>query len=125
MKYIKIPAPVLLTDPLTDLPMRFPHPESGEMLIKNISFQEFMFQSVLSDEKHFGGNLDLIEQCMKIRTAIREAVKGNGILELEDADYKLFLEAIRHPSKGYQPAVVCQCLVFTEAVKNAASAALN
>ena len=120
MKYINVPKPVVLSNTLTNEPLKF-QDENGNVLTKEISFAEFMFQSVLNDENHFGKNMDQIESCLKIRTQIRLATgkDGNGIVALEDGDYKLLLEALKTPTKPFIPDVVCQCYDFISAVKEA------
>lgn len=120
MKVITVPEAVKLVDPMTDKPMKFVDPDTGRNEEKTLSFKEFMMNSVMNDDKHFGGNLDSIETCFRIRNKIRETLPGQSFT-LDESDYKLFLEAVKNPSKGYSPMIVCQCLAFTDAVKNAAS----
>lgn len=120
MKNIKVPFGVKLLDSITGNPILFTDPETNNVGEKVLSFKEFLLTSILNDEKHFGTNLDTIESCFRIRDKVRNTLEGE-VFCLDDFDYKLLLEAVKNPSKGYSPLIVCQCLSFTDAIKNASN----
>ena len=119
MKVIKVPADIVMSDPISGARMRTPEGEAPPL-----SFRDHAVRAWLNDARMGESRTDLARLASVILPAFL-AAKPGGVIRLEDADHAKLLPVVERPAPLYGPLASLQLLPFADAVVDATSETTN